>query len=73
MPLAGIEIPVLSCEALVIFKALFNRTKDWADIEAVAAVDPSLVQAARSRLVELMGTEDEVSERLTQVADAGRR
>jgi hypothetical protein len=72
VPLAGVEIPVLSCQSLVIFKALFNRTKDWADIEAVAAVDPSIVSGAGSRLVELMGTEDEVSARLAQVAADGR-
>jgi hypothetical protein len=73
VPLAGVEIPVLSCRSLVIFKALFNRTKDWADIEAVAEVDPGIVEAARLRLVELIGNEDEVSARLAEVASAGRR
>jgi hypothetical protein len=28
-------IPVLGCLALAVFKALFDRTKDWADIEAM--------------------------------------
>jgi hypothetical protein len=35
-------IPVLGCTGLAVFKALFDRTKDWADIEAmleVGAVD----------------------------------
>lgn len=35
VPFAGISIPVLSPTDIVVFKALFNRTKDWADIEAV--------------------------------------
>jgi hypothetical protein len=29
----GRTIPVLGCMALAVFKALFDRTKDWADIE----------------------------------------
>lgn len=28
-------IPVLGCTALAVFKAMFDRTKDWADIEAM--------------------------------------
>src|SRR5207253_7611283 len=35
VPFAGAEIPVLGCVALVVFKALYSRTKDWADVEAV--------------------------------------
>ena len=33
-------MPVLDCASLVIFKAFFDRTSDWADIEAVALGDP---------------------------------
>jgi hypothetical protein len=35
-------IPVLGCTALAVFKAMFDRTRDWADIEAmieVSAID----------------------------------
>jgi hypothetical protein len=41
-------IPVLGCTALAVFKALFDRTRDWADIEAMvemSAID--LDEAAR--------------------------
>jgi hypothetical protein len=41
-------IPVLGCTALAVFKAMFDRTRDWADIEAmveVSAID--LDEAAR--------------------------
>jgi hypothetical protein len=31
----GREIPVLGCTSLLVFKALFSRTQDWADIEAM--------------------------------------
>ncbi len=30
---AGENVPFLSCTDLAVFKAFFNRTKDWADIE----------------------------------------
>lgn len=32
---AGRTIPVLGCSALAVFKAMFDRTRDWADIEAM--------------------------------------
>lgn len=35
VPFADRTIPVLDCLALAVFKALFDRTKDWADIEAM--------------------------------------
>jgi hypothetical protein len=33
----GRTIPVLGCTALAVFKAMFDRTQDWADIEAMQA------------------------------------
>src|SRR4051812_41979812 len=30
---AGTSLPFLSCADLAVFKAFFNRTKDWADLE----------------------------------------
>src|SRR5207237_6423818 len=35
VPFEERTIPVLSCTALVVFKAMFDRTQDWADIEAM--------------------------------------
>ena len=34
---AGSPIDILSAEDLVVFKVIFNRTRDWADIERVVA------------------------------------
>ena len=34
--LGGVDMPFLSCADLAVFKAFFNRTKDWADIEEMA-------------------------------------
>ena len=36
---AGSALPFLSCFDLAVFKAFFNRTKDWADLEAMQASD----------------------------------
>lgn len=33
----GEDIPFLSCVDLAVFKAFFDRTKDWADLEEMAA------------------------------------
>jgi hypothetical protein len=37
VPFAGEEIPVLGPLELAVFKAMFDRTRDWADLEAMAA------------------------------------
>src|SRR5690348_5826097 len=34
-PFAGEELPFLACQDIAVFKAFFNRTKDWADLEAM--------------------------------------
>jgi hypothetical protein len=36
-PFAGMEVPFLGCTDLAVFKAFFDRTKDWADLEEMAA------------------------------------
>ncbi|HUS61229.1 MAG TPA: hypothetical protein VMY34_03465, partial [Acidimicrobiales bacterium] len=34
-PFGGTDVPFLACEDLAVFKAFFNRTRDWADREAM--------------------------------------
>jgi len=70
VPLASREIPVLDCASLVVFKALFNRTKDWADIEAVAAVSPAQITQATGTLKQLLGADDAIVERLASLQSA---
>jgi hypothetical protein len=36
-PFAGEELPFLGCTDLAVFKAFFDRTKDWADLEEMQA------------------------------------
>jgi hypothetical protein len=50
-------IPVLGCVALAVFKALFDRTKDWADIEAMVERGSLNVDEAVGWLERLVGSE----------------
>lgn len=58
VPFAGVEMPVLGATELVVFKAFFDRTKDWADIEAVLEAGTADVHAAIGWLVDLLGGDD---------------
>jgi len=64
------RVPVLACTDLVVFKAMFNRTKDWADIEEMidaGTVDPD---QARLWLTRLLGPADEVTIRLAALFES---
>jgi hypothetical protein len=39
VPFGPDEIPVLSCTDLAVFKVVFNRSRDWADLEAMVEAD----------------------------------
>ena len=73
VPFEGAVIPVLDCLSLTIFKALFNRTKDWADIEQVIeahSIDPV---EARVELEQLVGRDDPAAQRLASLLDPQAR
>ena len=57
VPFEGRTIPVLDCTALVVFKAMFDRTQDWADIEAMAEARSFDVDEALRWLAEMVGSE----------------
>lgn len=65
VPFEGQQIPVLSCAALTVFKAMFNRTRDWADIEAMVEAGYLDVDDALSWVQRLLGADDPVTDRLT--------
>jgi len=69
--LEGREVPMLDCASLVVFKSLFDRTKDWADIEAIAECTPTQVESAVEALTALIGDEDdETIRRIKSVLEA---
>ena len=71
VPFAGITVPVLGATELVVFKAFFDRTKDWADIEAVAEVGTADLHAAIGWLVDLLGPDDPRIARLRDLLHRG--
>jgi hypothetical protein len=71
VPLAGCEIPVLGCASLAIFKAFFDRTKDWADLEAIAQATPEDIDAAAATISELVGEDDPAVQRLGSLIPLG--
>jgi hypothetical protein len=62
--LQGRDVPVLDCASLAIFKAFFDRTKDWADLEAIAQATPEDIDAAAATISELIGEDDPAVKRL---------
>jgi hypothetical protein len=66
--LEGRDIPVLDCASLVIFKALFDRTKDWADIEAIAVATPEDIEGAAATIANLVSEDDPALEKLKALA-----
>jgi hypothetical protein len=61
---ASHAVPFLSCSDVAVFKAFFNRTRDWADLEEMVragTLDADLVIGA---LVHYLGADDERVEKL---------
>lgn len=65
VPFGDTRIPILGPEHLTICKAMFNRPKDWLDIETMLAfTDPLDLDAIRSWLIRMVGPEDQRLEKL---------
>lgn len=56
--LLGVPLPFLSCRDLAVFKAFFDRTKDWADLEEMAAAGALDRPAVAGVLLEYLGADD---------------
>lgn len=69
VPFDGTSIPILGATELVVFKAFFDRTKDWADIETMLAAGSPDAHAALGWLVDLLGADDARVSRLEQLID----
>lgn len=63
-PFLGRDLPFLACQDLAVFKAFFNRTKDWADLEAMRQADSLDVPAVVGVLAAFLGGDDERIARL---------
>ncbi len=70
VPFAGARIPILAPEHLAVCKAIFNRPKDWLDIEAMLVVaEPLDVAAIESWLTRMVGADDERLGKLGAILD----
>jgi hypothetical protein len=58
-PFAGEMIPFLGCSDLAVFKAFFDRRRDWADIEDMLTARSIDVGAVAATLAEHLGPDDE--------------
>ena len=61
---AGQRLPFLSCFDLAVFKAFFNRTKDWADLEAMRDAGTLPIERVQAVLIRYLGVDDERIARL---------
>lgn len=56
---ASRQVPFLGCGDLAVFKAFFNRTKDWADLEAMLQARTLDADAVLGPLTHYLGGDDE--------------
>lgn len=71
VPMRGATVRILSSTDLAIFKALFARSKDWPDIEAMVEAHDSRVDLddAARRVAEIVGADDP---RVGRLRDLGK-
>jgi hypothetical protein len=67
---ASTQIPVLGPVELAVFKAMFDRTRDWADIEAMLVAESLDLDAVRETLQTMLPDDDR---RFARLEEALRR
>jgi len=70
-PFGEATLPFLSCLDLAVFKVFFNRTKDWADLEAMLSAGTLDVARVRATIAEYLGNDDERITRLDDLPGRG--
>lgn len=68
VPFEDAEIPILGPVELAVFKAMFDRTRDWADIEDMLGAETLDVDEVREYLVSMVGEDDPRVIRLDSLA-----
>lgn len=65
---AGVNVPFLACDDLAVFKAFFNRPKDWVDLESMISAGALRVGHVTDALAELLGADDDRIARLRAIS-----
>ena len=71
VPFQGVEIPVLGPVELAVFKVMFDRTRDWADLEAMAEMGSLDLDAVRATLLTMLAEDDPRFARLEALGGEG--
>ena len=69
---AGAEVAFLGCTDLAVFKAFFNRTQDWADLEQMAEMGTLDIDRLVGVLVRTVGATDARIERARSLRRSDR-
>ncbi|HWA67940.1 MAG TPA: hypothetical protein VG899_16370 [Mycobacteriales bacterium] len=69
VPMLDATVPILSATDLLVFKALFDRRKDWADIEELVRFGKPDVAEARRWLTKIVGAKDHRLAALSEIVD----
>jgi hypothetical protein len=64
----GADVAFLACRDLAVFKAFFDRTKDWADLEEMQAAGTLDVPVVLGTITEYLGAGDHRIERLRSLS-----
>jgi hypothetical protein len=70
VPFAGVELPVLACSDLAVFKAFFARPKDAVDIAAMVVAGSADLPRLERTVAQLLGSVDERATFFARVAEA---
>lgn len=66
-PFGGMQVPFLACRDLAVFKAFFNRPRDWADLQDMAEAEAFDAAAAADDLARYLDAGDPRVERLRRL------
>ncbi len=66
VPFSRTKIPILGPIELTVFKVMFDRTRDWADIEAMLSASTVDLDAVRTALETMLEPGDQRFDRLTE-------
>jgi hypothetical protein len=69
VPMLDATVPILSATDLLVFKALFNRRKDWADIEELIRYGKPDLDEARRWLIKIVGPRDRRMAEITKIIE----